>query len=222
MHPRNESTNRFPLFEKLVDDIENKTILDFGGNRGNLLYFSKEKIKQENYTCIDVEKDAIESGKNEFLNASFIHYNRFSPMYNNGSKSAPFPKLDKQFDIGFAYSVVTHTNFNDFKNIFYYLKNCCKKVIVSFIDITDERAKQFFYNKRVKDFGSCINFMDVNNSKYFYLVNNDKIIINNDDYNEYCKFFITFYNKSFLLSFFKDTYIIDTTTYQSFLIFNNE
>jgi len=46
MHPRNESTNRFNLFEKFAGDYKNKKILDYGGNRGNLLYFSQGKIKE--------------------------------------------------------------------------------------------------------------------------------------------------------------------------------
>ena len=115
MHLRYETKHTFSLFEKFAGDYKNKKILDYGGNRGNLLYFSQGKIKEENYTCIDVEKDAIRQGKIEFSNANFIHYNRFSPMYNEGNIDEPFPILEEKFDICFAYSVFTHTDFFTFK-----------------------------------------------------------------------------------------------------------
>ena len=78
--------------------LVNKKILDYGGNRGNLLYFSQSKILQQNYTCIDVEEDAIALGKQEFPDATSIHYNKFSLMYNNGNLNEPFPVFTDEFE----------------------------------------------------------------------------------------------------------------------------
>ena len=217
MHPRNESTNRFNLFEKFAGDYKNKKILDYGGNRGNLLYFSQGKIKEENYTCIDVEKEAIESGKNEFPNANFIHYNRFSPMYNEGNIDEPFPILEERFDICFAFSVFTHTDFSTFETTVNYLQGICKKLILSFVSKENSRMKTWVSNKRQADFGSCYN-LDVDGN-YFYLINNDKICIEQKVYNKKERFFFSFYENNFIKSTFKcDTFI--NPHGQDYLLFN--
>ena len=47
IHPRDASTNRFPIFEELNPNYSYDSLLDFGGNQGNLLYFSEGKINEE-------------------------------------------------------------------------------------------------------------------------------------------------------------------------------
>ena len=69
IHPRNETTNRYPLFHEIFGNTNESTVLDFGGSSGNLLYFSEGNIKEENYTCIDIVENAIMQGKAEFSNA---------------------------------------------------------------------------------------------------------------------------------------------------------
>ena len=126
-----------------------------GGNRGNLLYFSNNEIEQNNYTCIDVNIEAIKQGKKDFPNAIFLHWNKFNPMYNyNGNINEPLPILDLKFDIAFAYSVITHTDWQEFKLYVDYLKQYANDVIISFIDIDNNEIKEFFYNKRCNDYGS--------------------------------------------------------------------
>ena len=143
MHPRTDQTNRFPLFKKTIGSLKNKKILDFGGNQGNLLYFSNGEIEQKNYFCIDVESDAIESGKNEFPNATFLHWNKFSPMYNHdGNINEPLPLLNQKFDVAFSFSVITHTDLQEFKLYIEYLKQYSNNVIVSFIDINISGLKK--------------------------------------------------------------------------------
>ena len=205
-YPRNASTDNFKIFDKLAEDCTDKKILDYGGNRGNLLYFSQGKIKEENYTCIDVDKEAIESGKNEFLNANFIHYNRFSPMYNEGNIDEPFPILEEKFDICFAYSVFTHTDFLTFETTIKYLQGICKKLIISFVSNENVGVKTWVSNKRQADFGSCLN-LDVN-ANYFYLINNDKIYIEQKVYNKKESFFFSFYKDLFIKTTFEcDTFL---------------
>jgi len=206
MHPRNDSTNRFGLFEKFAGDYKNKKILDYGGNRGNLLYFSQGKIREENYTCIDIEKEAIESGKNEFPNAKFLHYNGFSPMYNSGNINEPFPVFEEKYDICFAYSVFTHTDFSTFKTTVNYLQGICKKLILSFVSKGNFGMKTWVSNKRQADFGSCLN-LDVDGN-YFYLINNDKIYIEEKVYNKKERFFFSFYENNFIKTTFEcDTFL---------------
>lgn len=217
MHPRNDSTNRFGLFEKFAGDYKNKKILDYGGNRGNLLYFSQGKIKEENYTSIDVEKDAIQQGKIEFNNANFIHYNRFSPMYNQGNINEPFPILENYYDICFAFSVFTHTDFYTFEETIYELKKVASKLIISFVDNNNISMKNWVYNKRCLDFGDCI-ALDTN-SDYSYLLNNDILLKNKKICNQTCKYFFSFYNNTFLQQTFNCTIYLQQQG-QDFLVIN--
>ena len=80
---------------------------------------------------------------------------------------------------------------------------------VCFIDIDNNGMKEFFYNKRCNDYGSCVDFRKINDCDYFYLANNSTVIKNTEVYKEKCKHFINFYNKNFLLSQFKNSSIID-------------
>lgn len=157
IHPRNESTNRFPLFEEIFGNVNNQKIFDFGGSSGNLLYFSNGKISENNYTCVDISREAINSGMEEFPNASWIHYDRFNWMYNeHGNPAMQFPNVDKSQDIIWAYSVFSHVDAEEFiKTIEWFQSFNYKKLAVSFLDINGDEIKQYFYNKRVKDYGSC-------------------------------------------------------------------
>ncbi len=217
LHPINESKHVFELLVDIVNNIEEKNILDFGGNKGNLLHISNGKIKQKNYTCIDVNLEAINKGKEDFPQATFLHWNKFNPVYNHsGNKNEPLLTIGKKFDIALAYSVITHTDWQEFKLYIEYLKQHSNNVIVSFIDINNKEMKAFFYNKRCKDYGSCVDFKNINND-YFYLIDNKTIIKNTKIYKEKCNHFINFHSKNFLLSQFKNTKIVDNHI-QSLLI----
>ena len=183
IHPRTENTNRFPLFEEIFKDIDNSKVFDFGGSSGNLLYFSNGKILENNYTCLDVSQDAINSGLNEFPNATWIHYNRFNWMYNrDGNRDMQFPDVDINQDIIWAYSVFSHVDANEFiSTIKWFQKIKYKKLAVSFLDIDGEEVKQYFYNKRVNDYGSCnkeILTLSSKNSYSAYFFNNSDLEVN--------------------------------------------
>ena len=164
MHPRNNTTNRFSLFEKFAGNYKNKKILDYGGNRGNLLYFSQGKIKQENYTCIDVEKDAIEQGKIEFPNANFMHYDRYNWMYNhNGNMQHDFPKLYLCYDIIWAYSVFSHTDLDEFiAGVKWFTKLDFELAAISFL--TFNEMLEWAYNKRFQEYNMCVDIKQYKHS----------------------------------------------------------
>lgn len=113
--------------------------------------------------------------------------------------------------------MVTHTDWQEFKLYVNYLKLYATKVIVSFIDINNKKMKEFFYNKRCKDYGSCVDFRNINND-YFYLIDNKTIINNTEIYKEKCNHFINFYHKDFLLSQFKKSKIIDDRIQSSLIV----
>ena len=206
IHPR--EPNIFPLFDNFVNsDITGKKILDFGGNRGNLIHFSNGIILEEDYTSLDVSKDALSEGKLEFPNATWIWYDRYNSMYNTtGSINAEFPILKNNFDYIWSFSVVTHTDLSELVKILRWMKNFDNvKVMVSFLDKTSKENLEFFYNKRVQKYGSCIdirNYGNKNDIEYFYLIDSNQVVINTETYmpiasNE----FLTFYDINFLKNY---------------------
>ena len=88
-----------------------KRILDFGGNRGNLLRDPNANIDQDKYWCIDVSRDAILNGKECFPKAHWIFYDRHNFQFNPEVISAlRIPNTGEKFDVILAYSVFTHTS----------------------------------------------------------------------------------------------------------------
>jgi SAM-dependent methyltransferase len=85
------------------------TILDFGGNVGNLLDDAGPWIDPERYWCIDVVAGAIEIGRQKHPRAHWVHYNRYNCCFNpDGVPSLNLPVLNRTFDYILAYSVFTH------------------------------------------------------------------------------------------------------------------
>ena len=81
---------RLRFFDLMHDapDWSNSTILDIGGNRGNLLLDALEmnqlesrKFQAEQYTCLEVDLEAIEYGKTTHPDANWIHHNAFNNVY---------------------------------------------------------------------------------------------------------------------------------------------
>ena len=83
LHPRNTATNRYPLFTEIFPNHNDVSVLDFGGNQGNLLHFSNGQIDASKYTCIDVSKESITQGQEEFPESKWYHFDKFNFMYNH-------------------------------------------------------------------------------------------------------------------------------------------
>lgn len=91
-------------------------VLDFGGNIGNLLQDSE--IDAKKYWCIDVSPEAIEKGRREVPEAHWIWYDRYNISFHpRGSKTAEVPKLNQKFDYILAYSVFTHIDVGEMKQL---------------------------------------------------------------------------------------------------------
>lgn len=91
-------------------DWRGKRVLDFGGNKGNLLLDPSCTIRHQDYYCLDVIRDAIEEGRKTFPEARWVHYNRYNCSFNpDGIADLPVPDLGVEFDFILAYSVFTHT-----------------------------------------------------------------------------------------------------------------
>ena len=206
IHPRNDNTNRFPIFKELVGELSYNTVFDYGGGSGNLLYFSNGQILEKNYTCLDVSKDAIDSGKDEFPESTWIFHDKFNPMYSHtGVTDTVYPLLDKNQDIIWSYSVLSHMDAAEIIETTLWLNTFnYKKMFLSFLDVDGEEMKNYFYNKRVADYGSCLSEIKNANSKTsncFYFFDNNKFEINKYECEKVkVKHFLAFYNKDWLLS----------------------
>ena len=87
-----------------------KSVLDFGGNIGNVLHHPSSTIDEDRYWCIDVSRDAIAAGGKAAPAAHFIFYDRYNFEYNpDGIRNLAIPLSGDKFDFVLALSVFTHT-----------------------------------------------------------------------------------------------------------------
>jgi SAM-dependent methyltransferase len=107
---------QFAYFDKQLDHPEwrGRSVLDFGGNRGNILFDPACQIHSRDYYCVDVIKDAIDDGRRLFPEAHWAHYDRYNCSFNpDGVANLPVPDFGRKFDIILAYSVFTHTTLEE-------------------------------------------------------------------------------------------------------------
>ncbi len=108
-----KNTGQFAYFDTQLRNPpwRGKNVLDFGGNLGNILHHPNSTITPDRYWCIDVSRDAIETGKKAAPKANFVFYDRYNFEYNpSGIKNLPIPDIGKRFDFILALSVFTHTS----------------------------------------------------------------------------------------------------------------
>jgi len=111
---------QFAYFDAQLDhpDWQEKRVLDFGGNKGNLLLDPACTIRHENYFCIDVIREAIEEGRKIFPEANLFHYDRYNCSFNpEGVVDLPVPAWGVEFDFILAYSVFTHTTLEEMTDL---------------------------------------------------------------------------------------------------------
>jgi SAM-dependent methyltransferase len=107
---------QFDYFDRLLEnpDWKNSKILDFGGNVGGFLVSAGDRVNHADYWCLDLNQEVIEMGRENFPQAHFCHYNRYSSQYNpDGVRNFSIPDLGLKFDIIMAFSVFTHTHQNE-------------------------------------------------------------------------------------------------------------
>jgi SAM-dependent methyltransferase len=105
-------TDRFEYFREQLGEADwtRKNVLDFGGADGGLLRDPRATIDVNRYWCIDVAAAAIAAGRDDYPNAHWLWYDRYSFHYNpRGVADLAIPDPGLQFDIIAAYSVFTST-----------------------------------------------------------------------------------------------------------------
>ena len=192
-----------------ITNLQNKKILDFGGSFGNLLISSQGNIKEENYTCLDVDVDTMIYSKKKYPKANWLYRNLYNSMYNPYGKEDV--SLNEHFDIIFAYSVFTHDTYESMINyINFFQKHLYQNGIIIISFYTYDNFADIM-NKRLIEYGNC-EIID-STKKYQYLVNNrvsDKIVQNIE-----CDYLSAFYNENFIEKLGK---IIKLPNYQTFLL----
>jgi len=203
IYPRDKSEVTLNALLSITDLSEATTFLDFGGNKGNLLSFPTFNIDPENYTCIDVDSDVLLMGAEDHPNANFVYYDRYSNVYNRGGKDGySFPIISKDQDIIFAFSVFTHTDFNELKRTLDWFKTFnYKKIIISLLDLNRPIHLDLFYKRRLDQYGNALDItklVDCNSSMLYYINNNiaitDQHSIDSTPYD----FLLTFYNLDYI------------------------
>lgn len=227
---------RLDFFDVMLGkpDWENVKVLDIGGNRGNLLEdgIHKNKITPENYYCLDVDKEAVEYGRNNFPSANWYHHSAFNHMYNVvGMEGVDFPYPDDTFDCVVAYSVYSHTTFEQLCFDLKEMQRVCKPGGKVAITIIDKESAEYFTTKRLTDYPGkrCLTHNDIllepiEDFKYF--VDNDLLVdklYNTTSVNH----LVTIYNTNWLINYFKDQLNLTlkfplTGHVQKTLVFTNE
>ena len=87
-----------------------RSVLDFGGNTGNILRDPTCTIQPARYWCIDVVRESIERGRARWPQAHWLFYDRYCFFFNpRGIPQLPIPDPGRTFDYIVAYSVFTNT-----------------------------------------------------------------------------------------------------------------
>lgn len=104
---------QFAYFDELLGrpDWRGRKVLDFGGNVGTFLEGARGAVAQEDYWCVDLNREVVERGRREYPRAHFVHYDRYSSQFNpEGTRYLAVPDCGVGFDFVFAFSVFTHTH----------------------------------------------------------------------------------------------------------------
>lgn len=205
IHPREAGTNRFPIFKELNPNFDGDSLLDFGGNRGNLLHFSNGVIPEERYTSVDVSHGSLQLGQNEFKKGNFVWWDRYNEMYNHAGKpNEPLPVME-QHDYIWAYSVFSHMIYEDILEALLWMKTIKpKKVLTSYLcndgDENSKKIMEYFYQRRINKYNTSIDFRG-NRDDHFYLTDNNYGVFSGET-------FIAVYKTNCIISKLKENGII--------------
>jgi SAM-dependent methyltransferase len=187
-------------------DVTGKSILDYGGNRGNLLEDGIEtgSILPENYTSMDVDEAGLNYLNELHPSTNTVLYNRHNPVYNpQGEKHLKFPFDDNTFDIVYSYSVNTHSSWSDYRFDILEMLRVSKGPI--YTSILDEHCLKIMHQKRIDEFGSAVDIdiiTDTVDGSYF--INQGIVMSLSANVPNDIKYLLTYYKPEWLMSVLAD------------------
>jgi ubiquinone/menaquinone biosynthesis C-methylase UbiE len=160
------------FFNEILNGLawEELKVLDFGGSWGNIIRDKNSTIRPENYWCVDMCKECLDTGKEDFPQSHWIYYNRWNIQYNPGGiPYEPLPVNDVTFDVIAAYSVFTHTS----------RKEMHDTILKELLPLLKKNGKCIFTFYTTTDLSYCLTkYSDQNDAEIEDLVNHSKNFIN--------------------------------------------
>lgn len=134
-----------------IVDIKDKKVLDFGCNHANFLPWDGD------YTGYDIDKQVIEQNKINYPNCTWLHRDVYNWQYNHTGKDRHDWSMFSTYDIIFAFSVFTHTDFNEFRTTIRRQKrrllNKNGNILATYISLNDDNNLYNILNHRKELFG---------------------------------------------------------------------
>lgn len=177
-------STQFAYFDRQLDhpDWRDRKILDFGGNKGNLLLDPSCTIEPANYYCIDIIAEAIAEGRAAFPNAHWVHYDRYNCSFNpEGVVDLPIPDLGVAFDFILAYSVFTHTTWEETQGLIEQLQTYLApggSLAFTFIDPNWNSNLQWRLAKRNSEARVAALLDQARDAQWCSLVNGTELYVN--------------------------------------------
>ncbi len=124
------------------------SVLDIGGNAGNLLLYDDKIGIIEKYSCLDVSKLAIDYGKFLHPNSNFYYYNKFNWIYNiTGEPNVKYPEIEEH-DYTFLYNVALCCDYRDLIEILQFaFKKTRKKIVFNVWNKNNINLLNIIYRK---------------------------------------------------------------------------
>jgi SAM-dependent methyltransferase len=216
---------QFTYFSLQLGDLNwrQKTVLDFGGNVGNLLRDPNSTIDETNYWCLDVSSEAINQGKAAFPRAHWHFYDRYCFYFNpKGMPHLRLPSLEQKFDYVVAYSVFTNSSRADMIDLVGQLRRLLKadgRLAFTFIDPYFHSWPESYDGnnlqwrlERIKNQNPHVNIEALadaaRNGLWFILVNEDDLYVENDHIKYYApedqRSHYVFYTEKYMRSVFPE------------------
>jgi hypothetical protein len=198
---------QFAYFDTQLDhpDWTGRLVLDFGGNRGNILRDSACKIRPQDYHCVDVIKEAIDDGRRAFPDAHWAHYDRYNCSFNpEGIVDLPIPDFGREFDVILAYSVFTHTTLAEMRDLVSQLEMKLAPegtLAFTFIDPHWQQNLKWRLERCNRQTDLRVLLDRSRNARWCSLVNGELFIENNGQWSnetESCMTYHVFYTEGFM------------------------
>jgi SAM-dependent methyltransferase len=227
---------QFKYFDLQLDQPvwRGRTILDFGGNVGNILKDPSSTIDHDKYWCIDISRDAIQRGKEIYPEAHWVFYDRYNFAFNpSGIKGLKVPDTGGQFNYIVAYSVFSHVCKSEMVELVGELESRLAEdgvLVFTFIDphfnpaLSNGKAHGGYYDgsnlkqrlerQNQNEPAANLQFLldRARNATWCTLANNDDLYIENEDWRDYeenqKRSFCTFYSADFMKTIFPDATVL--------------